>query len=96
MNSKMLDVELREVSLEDKYTLERGQVYLTGMQALVRLAIMQSSSDRQSGLNTAGFISGYRGSPLGALDQQLTQVTNLLQERNIRFLPAVNEELAAT
>ena len=96
MNSKALDVELREVSLEDKYTLERGQVYLTGIQALVRLAMMQSASDRQAGLNTAGFISGYRGSPLGGLDQQLVQATNLLQERNIRFLPAVNEELAAT
>ena len=96
MNSKALDVELREVSLEDKYTLERGQVYLTGIQALVRLAMMQSASDRQAGLNTAGFISGYRGSPLGGLDQQLVQARNLLQERNIRFLPAVNEELAAT
>ena len=73
MNSKALDVELREVSLEDKYTLERGQVYLTGIQALVRLAMMQSASDRQAGLNTAGFISGYRGSPLGGLDQQLAQ-----------------------
>ena len=96
MNSKILDVELREVSLDDKYTLERGQVYLTGIQALVRLVMMQSASDRRVGLNTAGFISGYRGSPLGGLDQQLLQVTNLLQERNIRFLPAVNEELAAT
>ena len=96
MNPKMLDVELREVSLEDKYTLERGQVYLTGIQALVRLVMMQSASDRRVGLNTAGFISGYRGSPLGGLDQQLLQVTNLLQARNIRFLPAVNEELAAT
>ena len=96
MNSKVLDVELREVSLDDKYTLERGQVYLTGIQALVRLVMMQSASDRRVGLNTAGFISGYRGSPLGGLDQQLLQVTNLLQERNIRFLPAVNEELAAT
>jgi indolepyruvate ferredoxin oxidoreductase len=96
MNSKALDVALREVALEDKYTLERGQVYLTGIQALVRLALMQSSSDRHVGLNTAGFISGYRGSPLGGLDQQLFQATNLLKERNIRFLPAVNEELAAT
>jgi indolepyruvate ferredoxin oxidoreductase len=96
MNSKMLDMDLRQVSLEDKYTLEHGQVYLTGIQALVRLAMMQYASDRQSGLNTAGFISGYRGSPLGGLDQQLVQATNLLQERNIRFLPAVNEELAAT
>jgi indolepyruvate ferredoxin oxidoreductase len=96
MNSKSLDVALRDVSLDDKFLLELGQIYLTGIQALVRLAIMQSESDRNVGLNTAGFISGYRGSPLGGLDQQLAQVTNLLKERNIRFLPAVNEELAAT
>ncbi|GIT26016.1 MAG: hypothetical protein CM1200mP41_20600 [Gammaproteobacteria bacterium] len=63
--------ELRAVSLSDKYLLDTGQVFLTGIQALVRLPMIQSRRDRAEGLNTAGYISGYRGSPLGGLDQQL-------------------------
>jgi indolepyruvate ferredoxin oxidoreductase len=62
---------LREVSLDDKYALESGRVYLTGAQAFVRLLILQRQRDVLAGLNTAGFVSGYRGSPLGALDQSL-------------------------
>jgi indolepyruvate ferredoxin oxidoreductase len=58
-------------TLEDKYALGRGRVYLTGVQALVRLTLMQADRDRAAGLNTAGFVSGYRGSPLGALDRAL-------------------------
>ncbi len=95
MNSRA-EITLREVSLADKFALDQDQVYLTGIQALVRLAIMQSEIDRRVGINTAGFITGYRGSPLGGLDQQLTLISGLLEERNIRFLPAVNEELDAT
>ena len=96
MNLNLSNQGLREAALADKYALDEGQIYLTGIQALVRLPIMQAQRDRGLGLNTAGFISGYRGSPLGALDQQLDQASQLLQEQNIKFLPAVNEELAAT
>ena len=73
--------ELRAVSLSDKYLLDTGQVFLTGIQALVRLPMIQSRRDRAEGLNTAGYISGYRGSPLGGLDQQLVaaQSTRILR-----------------
>jgi len=83
-------------TLEDKYVLERGRVYLTGVQALVRLALLQAGRDRAAGLNTAGFVSGYRGSPLGALDRALVEAAPHLAARDVRFQPGVNEELAAT
>jgi len=89
-------VVLATVSLEDKYTLAKGRVYLTGIQALVRLPLMQQARDRASGLNTAGFISGYRGSPLGGYDTALHSARKLLDEHNIRFNPGLNEDLAAT
>src|SRR2546430_7517534 len=63
--------DLAKASLDDKYTLERGRVFLTGTQALIRLMLLQRERDARSGLNTAGFVSGYRGSPLGGLDQAL-------------------------
>ncbi len=63
-------MELARVNLEDKYTLQSGRIYLSGIQALVRLPLMQRARDRAAGLNTAGFISGYRGSPLGSLRQR--------------------------
>src|SRR5690606_2036997 len=85
-----------DVSLEDKYLLESGRVYLSGTQALVRLPMQQQARDRAAGLNTAGFISGYRGSPLGALDQALWQAKSHLKAREIVFQPGVNEDLAAT
>lgn len=84
------------VTLDDKYTKERGRVFLTGLQALVRLPMVQAARDRAAGLNTAGFISGYRGSPLGNYDQELWRSRKLLDERNIVFRPGVNEDLAAT
>ena len=62
---------LSRVSLDDKYALERGRIFSSGLQALVRLPLEQARRDRQAGLDTAGFVSGYRGSPLGGLDQQL-------------------------
>src|SRR5690349_24615349 len=84
------------VSLEDKYTLASGRVFLTGTQALVRLAMVQRERDLAAGLNTAGFISGYRGSPLGGLDQSLWKARDHLKKHHISFTPGVNEELAVT
>ncbi|BAI72396.1 indolepyruvate ferredoxin oxidoreductase, alpha subunit [Azospirillum sp. B510] len=89
-------VPLANVSLEDKYALERGRVYLTGTQALVRLPMMQRQRDLAAGLNTGCFISGYRGSPLGGFDQNLWNARKFLERNHIRFQPGVNEELGAT
>jgi indolepyruvate ferredoxin oxidoreductase len=83
-------------SLEDKYTLQSGRVYLSGIQALVRLPIMQRERDRVAGLKTAGFISGYRGSPLGGYDNTLWAARKLLAHYDIHFQPGLNEDLAAT
>ena len=87
---------MRPVSLEDKYVSDHGRVYLTGIQALVRLALVQRRRDLAAGLNTAGFISGYRGSPLGGLDEALWKAKKHLEAHHIKFQPGVNEELAAT
>lgn len=84
------------LTLDDKYTVERGRVFLTGIQALVRLPMMQQRLDRAAGLNTAGFISGYRGSPLGGFDQQLWRAKKFLDRHNIVFKPGINEDLGAT
>src|SRR3982751_384891 len=89
-------VALREVSLDDKYALETGRVFLTGAQAFVRLLILQRQRDALAGLNTAGFVSGYRGSPLGALDQSLWKAQKFLDRAHIKFQPGLNEDLAAT
>ena len=82
--------------LSDKYTVERGSVYLTGIQALVRLPMDQMRRDRRAGLNTGTFISGYEGSPLGGYDLQLARSCKLLNQYNIVFQPGLNEDLAAT
>ncbi|SLN73639.1 indolepyruvate ferredoxin oxidoreductase family protein [Oceanibacterium hippocampi] len=84
------------ISLEDKYVLESGRIYVTGTQALVRLPIMQRQRDAAAGLRTGGFISGYRGSPLGGYDQALWQAAPFLGNNDIHFQPGVNEDLAAT
>ena len=84
------------VSLEDKYVQHSGQVLLTGIQALVRLPLMQRLRDQANGLNTAGFISGYRGSPLGGLDQALWKARDYLKAHHTVFHPGMNEDLAAT
>ncbi|MEP3244699.1 MAG: indolepyruvate ferredoxin oxidoreductase family protein [Sneathiella sp.] len=89
-------MQLAKVSLNDKYELEKGRVFLTGIQALVRLPLMQKARDRAAGLNTAGFISGYRGSPLGGYDQALWKINKQLKENDIHFEPGINEDLAAT
>ena len=87
---------LETVSLDDKYALENGRALMSGVQALVRLPMLQKKRDAFAGLNTAGFISGYRGSPLGGYDQALWQAKKHLAAQNIQFVPGVNEELAAT
>jgi indolepyruvate ferredoxin oxidoreductase len=88
--------KLSDVRLDDKYARTSGRVYLSGVQALVRLPIIQQLRDQAAGLATAGFISGYRGSPLGGLDIALTKAQRHLVAHNIKFQPGVNEELAAT
>jgi len=87
---------LADVSLDDKYTLEKGRVYMSGTQALVRLPMLQKARDRRAGLKTAGYVSGYRGSPLGALDQGLWKAKRHLKDHDVVFQPGVNEDLAAT
>ncbi|MGB5576251.1 MAG: indolepyruvate ferredoxin oxidoreductase family protein [Woeseiaceae bacterium] len=87
---------LDNYELADRYRRESGRILLTGTQALVRIALMQRTLDKASGLNTAGFVSGYRGSPLGMVDQELWRAKRFLEENQIEFLPAVNEDLAAT
>ncbi len=87
---------LESISLDDKYALESGRAFMSGVQALVRLPMLQRQRDAKAGLNTAGFISGYRGSPLGGYDQALWAAKKHLAPQNIVFQPGVNEELAAT
>ncbi|MGB3864258.1 MAG: indolepyruvate ferredoxin oxidoreductase family protein [Xanthobacteraceae bacterium] len=86
---------LKEISLEDRFTKAHGTVLLTGVQALVRLLMLQHDHDKARGVNTAGFISGYRGSPLGGLDREIVRASKYLDPRNIVFQPGVNEELGA-
>lgn len=85
-----------DVSLDDKYTARDGRIYLSGVQALVRLMLVQKWRDEEAGLNTGGFVSGYRGSPLGGVDKAMWGAGRLFPEANIRFQPGLNEELAAT
>src|SRR5665213_2373255 len=87
---------LMQVALDDKYRLEARRIYLSGIQALVRLPMLQRERDRAQNLNTAGFISGYRGSPLGMYDHALWRAKSFLQSQDIAFVPGLNEDLAAT
>ena len=89
-------MDIRAFSLDDKYHLQQGSIYLTGIQALARLSLIQKQRDKEAGLNTAGFISGYRGSPLGGLDQALWSIRERLEQHDIRFHAGLNEDLAAT
>ncbi len=89
-------LKLRDVSLEDKFELEDGAAFMSGLQALARIAIVQRRRDMAAGLNTGGFISGYRGSPLGALDRELARANKYYENLDVKFLPGVNEDLAAT
>ncbi|HEU5018837.1 MAG TPA: indolepyruvate ferredoxin oxidoreductase family protein, partial [Pseudolabrys sp.] len=87
---------LRSVSLDDKYDLAHTRILVTGYHALIRALLMQKERDRRGGLNTAGYVTGYRGSPLGGLDQQMMRAGRFLSAVDIKFQPGLNEELAAT
>src|SRR6202789_4386079 len=87
---------LMQIGLDDKYRLDTKRIYLSGIQALVRLPMLQRERDRMQNLNTAGFISGYRGSPLGMYDNALWRAKSFLQAQDITFAPGLNEDLAAT
>ncbi|MBF9234742.1 indolepyruvate ferredoxin oxidoreductase family protein [Microvirga alba] len=89
-------VALRNVLLDDKYDLAKDRIFITGTQAVIRMLMMQRERDRLAGLNTAGFVSGYRGSPLGGLDQNLWRAKKWLEKSQVTFQPGLNEELAAT
>ena len=82
--------------LNDRYDRTSGRVFMTGTQALTRIMLDQARRDKKAGLNTAGFVSGYRGSPLGGLDQEMWRIAKRLEEARVKFLPAVNEDLGAT
>ncbi len=85
-----------DISLDDKFTLQRGRAFITGTQAFIRLAMMQRQRDLAAGLNTAGFITGYRGSPLGSVDMTAMKAKKHLDAHHVKFHPGMNEDLAAT
>ena len=87
---------MRQVTLDDKYSLRAGEALMTGVQAIVRLTLSQRERDRAAGLDTAGYVSGYRGSPLGAVDIEFWRARSHLERNGVIFEPGVNEELAAT
>ena len=87
---------LQPVNLDDKYDLAQDRVLVTGYQALIRACLMQKARDRAAGLNTAGYVTGYRGSPLGGLDQQFIRAAQQIAAADIKFQSGINEELAAT
>lgn len=89
-------IRLDEYELDDRYRRTKGRAFLTGSQALVAIMLHQRRLDRANGLNTAGFVSGYRGSPLGGVDQAMWRAAKFLKQEQIEFLPAINEDLAAT
>ncbi|HEY9270293.1 indolepyruvate ferredoxin oxidoreductase family protein [Achromobacter sp.] len=91
-----LRAALESVQLDDKYTLESGRAWMSGIHALVRLPMMQRVRDAHAGLNTAGFVSGYRGSPLGGVDQNMWKAAKYLKAHHVEFQPGINEDLAAT
>ncbi len=90
------DVLDTDYTLEDKYRRTQGRIYLSGVQALVRLPLVQKLRDERAGLNTAGFVSGYRGSPLGGFDLELWRAKKYLEGASVKFTPGLNEDLGAT
>ena len=93
MSMPAIDTQYR---LADNLTADSGRIFLTGTQALVRMLLAQRQADRRQGLNTAGFVTGYRGSPLAGVDMAMWRAEKQLKERQISFLPAINEDMAAT
>ncbi|KIC31663.1 indolepyruvate ferredoxin oxidoreductase family protein [Leisingera sp. ANG-S5] len=91
-----LSHDFRSYKLNDRYEMTKGRVFLTGTQALARVMLDQARRDKEAGLNTAGFVSGYRGSPLGGVDLEFWRAKKRMQENRIKFMPAVNEDLGAT
>ena len=89
-------MSVQEFSLSDRFDLSKRHVLLNGTQALVRLMLMQAARDKAAGLNTAGFVTGYRGSPLGGVDLQMMKSKKELTAANVLFQPGLNEDLAAT
>jgi indolepyruvate ferredoxin oxidoreductase len=87
---------LNQVTLDDKYDLGKSRIFVTGFQAIVRLCLMQKERDRRAGLSTAGYVTGYRGSPLGTLDQQFIRAQRALDQYDVRFQAGLNEDIAAT
>ena len=87
---------LDDISLDDKYALAHGRVFMTGIQALIRLPMLQRQADLKAGLNTAGYLTGYRGSPLGTVDQTAAKAKKYLEAAHVKFHPGMNEDLAAT
>jgi indolepyruvate ferredoxin oxidoreductase len=87
---------LNHVTLDDKYDLSKSRIFVTGFQAIVRLCLMQKERDRRAGLNTAGYVTGYRGSPLGTLDLQFIRAQRALDKYDVKFQPGLNEDIAAT
>src|SRR5580704_19183553 len=96
MNGSLVAERVRPVALADRYELERGRVFLTGVQALVRVLLDQHRADARAGLRTATLVSGYEGSPLGGLDQEIGRLGKLGEAHEIVLRSAVNEELGAT
>ena len=96
MNAPVAPKHLEQVTLDDKYTLDTGTAFMTGTQALIRLPMLQHQRDKAAGKHTAGYISGYRGSPLGSYDQGLAKAKRYLEAHHTKFQPGVNEDLAAT
>ncbi|TIT31394.1 MAG: indolepyruvate ferredoxin oxidoreductase family protein, partial [Mesorhizobium sp.] len=84
------------VSLDDRYALERGRILVSGTQALVRLPLVQRQRDLAAGLNTAGYVSGYRGSPLAGFDREMQRAGKYLKANHVVFHPGLNEDMAAT
>lgn len=90
------DTELEDVTLGDKYDLSKSTVFLSGTQAIIRLTLMQKVRDKAAGLNTAGYVTGYRGSPVGGLDQQFARAKKVISAYDVKFEPGLNEDIAAT
>src|SRR5258705_8991346 len=90
------EARLRDVELNDKYELEEGRIFCSGIQAIARLPFDQRRADARAGLNTGAFVSGYQGSPLGGIDKELLRLGKLSEQWNVHFQAGLNEELAAT